>query len=218
LESRRGHTGALPPHDPSMPGLTEGQLDSHLSTLRTVVQDAISQSMKGVTATLLAKATGPARRVGELQDGALPIRESELRELLANKTVELQAVRAHVEADRYRLQTQVQDQEKRIAVRELEIQRLQILMRDLLADRSAGIDAEVKRARVSWDAEAASAELTQRLAEISALKVRLTEVERECAELKHDMASSVALRVARSLGWILRPIRAIFSGASSKGA
>lgn len=140
----------------------------------------------------------------------------ELRAAIANKTVELQAVRAQVEADRYRLQVQVQDQEQRVSTRDVEIQKLHVLLRDLISERAAGVAKEADFVRRGAEVEVVSAELALRLAEIADLKVLLKQAQRECAELRHALKTSVALRLARSLGWILKPIRALLVAAPPK--
>lgn len=61
-----------------------------------------------------------------------------------------------------------------------------------------------------------ASDLAAREAEIGRLKILLTDANEGWAKLEQEMRASLALRVARSLSWILRPLMALFSTGSGR--
>uniref|UniRef100_Q02BE7 Uncharacterized protein n=1 Tax=Solibacter usitatus (strain Ellin6076) TaxID=234267 RepID=Q02BE7_SOLUE len=219
LENRRlrRQTGPLQ-NEPTFRNLAEGQIPSHRTEVANAVPDSITSAMDRLTAALAEEARHRAAEAGQLQrplsanDPQYSLRqrrEAELSESLANKTVELQALRAHVEIERYRLQVQLQDQEKRVSAKEAEIQKLHGLVRELIADRSSRTpsgaiqsESEIRDLKI---------ELIQAKKECARLQYELTESSSECEELRYHLKTSLALRAARSLRWVLEPIRRLLS-------
>ena len=87
-------------------------------------------------------------------------------------TTELEAVRAHTQLDRYRLQVQIADLQTSISSKEAEIQRLHSLLHGF---------------------------------------IRADDLKTQISQLNYQMESSLALRAARSLHWILSPIRRLIA-------
>jgi hypothetical protein len=111
--------------------------------------------------------------------------ESEWSEALANKTIELQALRAQMEAERYRMQLLLKDEQSRISTREAEMRKLG----EVISNRSAEGKREVEEA------------------------LRLARA--ECDRLRYALDNSLALRAARSLQFILGPIRRLLDAKAS---
>ena len=63
-----------------------------------------------------------------------------------------------------------------------------------------------------------ASEEARRRAETEELKAQVALAQADCAQLRHELDSSLALRAARSLQWILGPIRKIMGGKSGGGA
>ena len=114
---------------------------------------------------------------------------------------ELQALRAQTQSDRYRAQLRIDDLQTQVSSKEAEIQKLQVLLREMMGERYSELRA-IEEAR--------------RRTETEALKAQVAHVQAECNQLRRELDSSLALRAARSLRWILGPIRKMM-GANSGG-
>ena len=112
---------------------------------------------------------------------------------------ELQALRAQTQLERYRMQLRIDDLETQVSSKEVEIQKLQVLVRDVVLEQTA---------------QARSREEARHQAELAELMGQLMSARLESANLHQELDSSVALRAARSLQWILGPIRKMMSGNS----
>jgi hypothetical protein len=126
-------------------------------------------------------------------------REAQLSEQLATKTTEFQALRANAELDRLRQQVRVDDLQKQLALRDAEYEKLKSVMAILIAEHTACIS----RAAAVSDGGRESTDLQQ-------MKAQLENAELECDRLRHLLETSLALRLARSIPWILRPLRSLF--------
>jgi hypothetical protein len=125
-------------------------------------------------------------------------RETRLVERIATKTIEHQALRARGELERYRLQLQIAELEKLLALRDTEMRRLKSVLEALMSEH-----AECSR---NLRAAAAAPELE---AELQQLKVQLDRSELEAAQLRREIEGSFALKLARSVPWLLGPLRAL---------
>ncbi len=126
-------------------------------------------------------------------------RNEDLGEEIARVTVECQSLRSSRELERYRHQVELTDAQKRLAATGDQITGLHVRLRELLAERRP-VEAEPKAP----------------LADLERLELRLKEVEEERERLQEDIAGSVALRIARSLAWILSPIRRTIVGPRAR--
>jgi FkbM family methyltransferase len=117
---------------------------------------------------------------------------------------ELQVLRAQAQFDHYRQQLQITDLETRVSSKDAEIHRLHLMLRMLLVELQAERDIKNRE------------DMLHR-AELDELKGQVTITRNESASLRHDLDSSITLRVARSFGWILKPIRKLIGGNSNGG-
>jgi predicted nucleic acid-binding Zn-ribbon protein len=123
-------------------------------------------------------------------------RRIELSETIARLTVECQALHSRGELERYRLQVQAADAQKRLDLAGEQIAALHERVRELLAERQvAGPVAPA--------------------AEVEQLRASLREAEAERASLRDELANSLALRMARSLAWVLAPLRKAIGGGKT---
>jgi hypothetical protein len=118
------------------------------------------------------------------------------------ENTELQAPRGQTQFDRYRQQLQIMDLETRVSSKDAEIHKLHLMLRDLL------VELHVERTTRNRNEELS-------LAEREDLKGQLTSARGESASLRHELDTSLALRAARSLRWILAPIRRLIGGSSN---
>lgn len=114
----------------------------------------------------------------------------------ASMMAERKIPNAQAQADRYRTQLRITDLETLVSSKNAEIEGLHQMLREMLSSRAC----EREEVRLEFEG----------------LKAHLKSVESECEKLRHDLDSSVALRAARSLGWLLGPIRKIIGGNSSR--
>ncbi len=123
----------------------------------------------------------------------------ELSDTIARLTVECQALHSRGELERYRFQVQTADTQKRLDLAGEQIAALHERVRELLAERQlAGPVAPA--------------------AELEQLRASLREAEAERASLREEIAGSLALRMARSLAWVLAPLRkAMVGGKAGNG-
>lgn len=126
--------------------------------------------------------------------------EIQLSERIAAKTIEYQALRARTELDRYRQQLQIDDLQKQLALRDTETASLKSVLEALMAEH-----AECTRNPT------APADSPREQANLLQLKAQLENSQLECADLRHSMESSLALKLARSLSWLLTPVRSMFA-------
>jgi chromosome segregation ATPase len=124
--------------------------------------------------------------------------ETRLVERIAAKTIEHQALGARGELERYRLQLQIAELEKLLALRDAEMRKLKSVLEALMSEH-----AECSR---NLRAAAAAPELE---AELQQLKAQLDRSELEAAQLRREIESSLALKLARSVPWLLSPLRAL---------
>jgi FkbM family methyltransferase len=112
----------------------------------------------------------------------------------ASMMAERKLQNAQAQLDRYRMQLRITDLETLGSSKDVEIERLHHLLREMIGARAR-------------DREDASREA-------EGLNAHLKSVQWERDKLRHDIDSSIALRAARSLGWLLGPIRKIIGGNS----
>ncbi len=124
-------------------------------------------------------------------------RETALSEKIAARTVEYQALRASTEFDRYRLELQIADLEKQLALRDAEIAKLKSILEALMAEH-AECCRNPAAAPASLDPE-----------QVREWKGQLEASRLEIAALRHAIDGSVALKLARSLSWLLTPVRSL---------
>jgi hypothetical protein len=98
---------------------------------------------------------------------------------------------SNAELERYRQQQQIADLQKQLALRDEENQKLRRLLAALMAEHAEGPGR------------------------CDQLKAQLEDSERECAKLRHSIESSVALKMARSIPWLLGPLRSLFTRRTS---
>jgi hypothetical protein len=141
---------------------------------------------------------------------------TELRDALARATAQAQAIRARGELDQYRQQVRISDLEARLDLANREIAELHATIRTLLAERAqVALAARAILPAVEGPISSAvfadrSVELAARVAEVERLELELQEANTERLLLRDALNKSLALRCARSLGWILGPIRRAF--------
>jgi chromosome segregation ATPase len=193
-----------------MPNADFQGLQAELDLLRQQVKSQLEAHRLEFAAALeqLAGAPGkPAVSGDELGDIQARIQEWERREVqlgerIAAKTVEYQALRAQAELDRYRQELRIADLEKQLALRDAEIGKLKAVLGGLMAEH-----AECSRKPASGP---------QEQADLQQLRTQLESSELECARLRHSIESSLALKLARSVPWLLRPLRARFAKPAEK--
>jgi predicted RNase H-like nuclease (RuvC/YqgF family) len=115
-----------------------------------------------------------------------------LDQIAAPLSAELKALRAQFQFEGHRMQLRITDLETLISSKDAELGKVHVMLREMLGTRAREIE----------DASRAAEEL----------KARIKSLQMECDTLRHDLDSSLALRAARSLGWILAPIRKILGG------
>jgi hypothetical protein len=120
------------------------------------------------------------------------------------EATELQTLRGQTQSDRYRQQLQIMDLETRVSSKDSEIHKLHLMLRDLL------VELHVERTTRNRNEDLHRAEREE-------LKGQLTSARGDCASLRHELDTSLALRAARSLQWILRPLRRLIGGSSNGG-
>ena len=116
-----------------------------------------------------------------------------LNEEIGRKTAEVQALRARVELERYRMRLQLDDQEKRLTSKDTELDSLR-----------AAVHGLVEQLKVSRE-------------ECAALQNQLDASLAHRAALEVQIETSLALRAARSLRWVLQPIRKLVPKAPANG-
>ena len=127
-------------------------------------------------------------------------REIQLGERIAAKTIEYQALRARTELDRYRQQLQLDDLQKQLALRDAETARLKSVLEALMAEHAECARTPTAQENIPREQE-----------NLLQLKAQLENSQLECAGLRHSMESSLALKLARSLSWLLTPVRSMFA-------
>ena len=146
--------------------------------------------------------------------GPKPLNEPLLRALVQSavqETVnqclknELQGINAQTHFDHYRQQLRITDLETRVSSKDAEIQRLHVMLRELLVELL--VERNAKNRREQMQHEAAVNELTG----------QLTNAREEGEALRREINSSFALRAAKSAGWILVPLRKLLGRSSTGG-
>jgi hypothetical protein len=132
-------------------------------------------------------------------------READLGKSLVRSAVEYQALQSRSSLDQYRSRVQLGDADRRLGLASAEIAALHVTIRELLAERKHGTETADPNLNHL-------AEITACQAEIDRLTVELREAQAERERLSYEIATSLALRMARSLGWILEPIRKAIGG------
>jgi hypothetical protein len=205
LRSRRirRNDNPWPLNEPLLRAILESQFAQHRAEINNTVQNAITSAVERLTAVLRAESESVKssederaefQRMVAVKEHELKLkemkwasRETELGEIVANRTLELQALRAHSEVEYYRLQLQLKENEKKIAAQNVEIEKLHRLLRE----GGGGL---------------------------SSLTGNQSDLATECARLRYELDNSLALRVARSLSWVLGPIRKLLVlGGPSRG-
>ena len=190
-----------------MPDANPQDFQTELALLREQVTSELEAHRLEVAAAIerLASAHGSADSAGEvsaMRARALEWerRETELSRRIATREVEYQALRARMELDRYRLQSQVTELEKELTRREAEQVKVKALFNALMAEH-----AECCRPPV------APPPASQHDREyVEGLTRELEAARQEAATLRDALEHSVALKLARSLGWVLAPVRSVF--------
>jgi hypothetical protein len=177
-----------------MPDQDLANFQEQLAALRDQVESQLAALRREVGAMLESGAGSDALRakVAEWER-----RETTLGEKLAARNVEYQALRARAELDSYRQQLRIADLEKELALRGAEAVKLKTIL-----DALAGEHAECARRQSAASQDSAlSAEL----------RAQLEFSRAECDRLRASIENSVALKLARSIPWLLGPLRGIFA-------
>jgi len=127
-------------------------------------------------------------------------READLREKLAAKNVEYQALRARSEMDKFRQEMCIRDLEKQLSLCEAEIARLKPVLEQLMSQAPDHAERPEPVERVAPPAPVVVAVDT---AEIAELRGQLQSAREEYEKLRLAMDSSLALKAARSIGRLL---------------
>jgi predicted nucleic acid-binding Zn-ribbon protein len=117
-----------------------------------------------------------------------------LDELLATRTAEAQFLRSQAELERYKARLKAADLEKQVALKDSELERFRAALRESLAEH-----LRTKRDLLALE--------RQYETKSDDFQMELQQLQSECTELRRALASSWALRIARSLGWLLGPVR-----------
>jgi hypothetical protein len=144
-----------------------------------------------------AAASGDDCAAMQARSAAWQRREVELGERIAASTVEYQALRARAELERERQELRVAELEKRLAGADQDNEKLHSVLQALMAEHAncatqppPGLPDDAK---------------------LRDLEARLASSELECAKLRHSIESSVALKLARSIPWLLGPVRSLLA-------
>ena len=177
-----------------MPDQDFSDFEVQLAALREQVDSQLAALRREVAAMIERGAQPDALRakVAEWER-----RETALGEKLAARNVEYQALRARAELDGYRQQLRIGDLEKELALRAAEAAKLKSLLDALAAEHAECTNRQ--------NAAAQDSALT------AELRAQLQFSREECERLRHSIENSVALKLARSIPWLLRPIRGIFA-------
>jgi len=133
---------------------------------------------------------------------ALTGKLADLKEKLAAKNVECQALRARAEIDGYRHQMRIDDLEKQLAQREAAIVRLKQALAQLMADAQEYAARPEHPAAVVPSAPETAIVATD-AAEVAELRGQLQSAREEYEKLRLAMDNSLALKAARSIGSLL---------------
>lgn len=117
---------------------------------------------------------------------------------------ELQVLSAQTQFDRNRQQLRIMDLETRVSSKDSEIHKLHLMLRDLL------VELHAERTTRNQNEERSQAEQEE-------LKGQLISARGESHKLRHELDTSLTLRVARSMSWILGPIRRLTGGSTNGG-
>jgi hypothetical protein len=184
-----------------MPDANSQDLQVELALLREQIESQLAEHRLEVAAALerIFGTVVSNDVVGEMQARVREWerRETELSEKIAARTVEYQALRASTEFDRYRLEMQVADLEKQLALRDAESAKLKSILEALMAEH-----AECCR-------NPAAAQASPGHERVRELEEQLEASRLEIAALRNSIDSSVALKLARSLSWLLSPVRSL---------
>ncbi|MCU1233081.1 MAG: hypothetical protein JWP63_1048 [Candidatus Solibacter sp.] len=198
-----------------MPDANSQDLQAELALLREQVKSQLEAHRLEVAAAIerLSGARETPHTPGELSALRERVvewerRETELSEQIAARNIEYQALRARTELDRYRLELQLTDLEKQLALRDAEIGKLKSLLDALMAEHAECCRKAMTPPRASTHDD----EHVQRL------KSELAASRLEAAQLRDSIANSVALKVARSFGWFVSPVRSLFSKRPGAGS
>ena len=116
-----------------MPDINSQDLQAELALLRAQVESQLAEHRLEVAAAV-RRISGSAVSSDEVNEMQARVREWERRETalsekIAARTVEYQALRASTEFDRYRLELQIADLEKQLALRDAEIAKLKSILK-----------------------------------------------------------------------------------------
>jgi hypothetical protein len=190
-----------------MPNADFPGFHAELARLREQVAEQLTNHRLEVTAAIEALAARATTASGEelaamrahIQE--LERRESALGEKIAAATVEYQTLRARSELERQSQQLRIADLEKQLAIRAVEYQKQRTILEALMAEHTACVPPAA--------APAADETLVQEL------RTRLASSELECAALRRSIESSLALKLARAVPRLLRPLRSLIPGNKS---
>lgn len=198
-------------------------LHTELALLREQVTSQLDAHRLEVAAAIEQLSGAPGTAVSGKESGALQARilrwerrEIQLGERLAAKNIEYQALRARTELDRFRQQLQTADLEKELALQEAENRKLKSVLEALIAEHaecSRESPEAVPAATVpAATSPAATLEAALRVDEaFQELRGQLESSKLECAELRHAIETSLALKLARSIPRLLGPLRSLFT-------
>jgi hypothetical protein len=182
-----------------MPDPDLANLQAQLTLLREQVEAQLTALHREIAAMLESGAQPDALRakVAEWER-----RETELGEKLAARNVEYQSLRARAEIDAYRQQLRIEDLEKQLALRDSEVAKLKAILNALAAEHAGCAD---RPSAAPQDSE-----------QIAELQGQLQFSREECRLLRASIDDSVALKLARSLPWLLGPVRRIFAKGAQR--
>lgn len=186
-------------------------VQSHLDSLRVAASQTVQQTGSPVGESAQGEEGVEARRfllslereIRERRDALnrthpsqaeWQSREARLEGLLAAKTAENQFLRSRTDIDRVQMRLQSDDLRKQIALKDAELVRLHTGLRELLAEH-----AQVKEQQQEWERRHEAA--------IRDMQAQVDRLQAEGADLRRAMDNSLALRFARSLQWLLGPIK-----------
>lgn len=158
----------------------------------------VAAALERVSGTRGAAAVGDELAAMRVRTVEWERRELELGDKLSSKTAGYQAIVARAELDRCRHEQQIGDLEKRLALTNVENQKLHSVLTALMAEHAGCSQLAAKT-------------LPEDEAQLQQLKQRLRTSELECAGLRQEMQGSLALKLARAIPWLLRPVRSLFA-------
>lgn len=212
---RKNNPKAL--NEPLFRALVRAQFDLHGARITNAVQEAVTGSGSPLVSefqSLRALLQGERDRIsqrGEIQSERAQLQSE--RSQIQSERAQIQSERTQAQFDRHRMQLRITDLETQVSSKDTEINKLHAMLLDLLTGEplSRGSEAGGQR-RLRWSTHLGSGE-----AQVEELMNQLANAQADCAALRQQLDSSLALKLARSLGWLLEPVRKLFGGNSRGG-